>query len=556
MERTREFRDGGWGAAVMIAVAVLTFNLVIAPWTTLWDRDEPRFAEAAVEMERSGNFLYPTFNGELRPDKPILIYWLMALSVRVLGPTEFAVRCWSALGAALACLFTFVIGRRLFSDRAGLTAMLILASSPLLAVEAMAATTDAVLLAAITGTLAAYVVLSDATGRGRVAAALAMAAAFAVAQLTKGPVGLAIPLMIMAASWWAAGRTRERSLGNGLLIIAAAGLSVLVFAAWALPANAATRGAMMQMGFGHHVLRRMVSPMEGHGGHPLLFLPFYLPVILIGFLPWIVHLPGSVRAILCGEAGADRSRSLLLSWIALPIVVFSLVATKLPHYVLPVWPALALAVAGTLDGARHDRLGERTATWLRRGVWLYGPAAGVSIIGAVVIALAAPVAGFRWPMLALAGTLTAVTVFAIRSQLRGRPWTSTAVLIAAMLTTQAVIGLWLGPRIDRLKPVPGLASAIRRTTTRETPVAAFAFAEPSLVFYLGRTRVVFLPSREAVVDWASEESPGVLVIPRREFDLVRTRHGDLPLTELATSSGFNISNAEWVELVALERRAP
>jgi hypothetical protein len=123
-----------------------------------------------------------------------------------------------------------------------------------------------------------------------------------------------------------------------------------------------------------------------------------------------------------------------------------------------------------------------------------------------------------------------------------------------MLTTQAMAGLWLGPAVEVLKPVPDLAAAIKNVTPSETPVATFAFAEPSLIFYLGRPRVEHLPSREAVVGWARDGIPGVLVIPRQELGEILTRHGELPLTEIAASSGLNISNGDGIELVALARR--
>src|SRR5690349_25144496 len=82
------------------ALAIFCFATWLTTRSTLWDRDEPRFEQAAVEMASSGQWLYPTFNGELRPDKPILIYWLMALPVRWLGASEWAVRAWSPLALA------------------------------------------------------------------------------------------------------------------------------------------------------------------------------------------------------------------------------------------------------------------------------------------------------------------------------------------------------------------------------------------------------------------------------------------------------------------------
>src|SRR5436190_11758736 len=85
----------GWRRAVLLAAAVALFLLALTPATTLWDRDEPRFAGAAADMLASGRYLAPTFNGELRAQKPILIYWLMTLSLRAIGRTELAVRFWS-----------------------------------------------------------------------------------------------------------------------------------------------------------------------------------------------------------------------------------------------------------------------------------------------------------------------------------------------------------------------------------------------------------------------------------------------------------------------------
>src|SRR5262245_64217471 len=107
----------GWRRAGAAAAAIWLCYLALAPWTTLWDRDEPRFAQATVEMLASGQYLYPTFNGHLRADKPILIYWLMALPMRLLGPRELAARFWSPAGLAAAALLTASIGRRLISLR-------------------------------------------------------------------------------------------------------------------------------------------------------------------------------------------------------------------------------------------------------------------------------------------------------------------------------------------------------------------------------------------------------------------------------------------------------
>src|SRR5579864_5535025 len=147
-------KQPGWGAALALAGAILAVLLALASRTTLWDRDEPRFAQATVEMIASGDYLVPTFNGGLRADKPILAYWWMSLPVRLLGPTAVAARLWSAAAMAIATLLTFATARRLLPARAGLWAMAVMAASPLAIVEGQAATTDAVLLAAVTAAMA------------------------------------------------------------------------------------------------------------------------------------------------------------------------------------------------------------------------------------------------------------------------------------------------------------------------------------------------------------------------------------------------------------------
>src|SRR3954453_19403178 len=97
--------------AVLVAALWAAYALV-TPWTTLWDRDEPRFARAAMEMLRNRQWLYATFNGALRPHKPMLVYWLMAAPLRALGPNAFAARAVSPLAMALTGYLVLRMARR------------------------------------------------------------------------------------------------------------------------------------------------------------------------------------------------------------------------------------------------------------------------------------------------------------------------------------------------------------------------------------------------------------------------------------------------------------
>lgn len=547
----------GWPRALAAAAAILVAFLALTPWTTLWDRDEPRFAQATVEMLASGNYLYPTFNDHLRPDKPILIYWLMALPVRLLGPTELAVRFWAPVGLALTALLTWWIGRRFLPERAGLWAMAVLATTPLTLMEGLAATTDAALLAAVTGALAAFAAALSRGLRGRHLVGLALA--IGLAQLAKGPVGLAVPVLAMlGALGWLAWRERmgRGIAGYALLVVLGAVLGTGLFLLWAVPANQATFGEFARQGLGHHVVERSLSPLEGHGGNRLLSLPYYLIVILIGFAPWTLYLPGAASAVLGGRVGGPRLRALLLGWAAPVFVMFTLVATKLPHYLLPVWPALALAVGGTLAAGEEGRLDERDRRWLRRGAWLFGPVALLEAVGLLAVAWRPPLAGLRWPCLALALVILGTAFAALRSHLGGDLPRGARLLCGGTALALALAGLWALPAFDRIKPVPPVAAAIRDQTPPDTPLATFDFDEPSLVFYARRVPVAPLPSPAAVAAWAHAGDYGVLVLPRAALDSITAAYGPLPLREIAAARGVNIAKGRRLELVALTRNLP
>jgi 4-amino-4-deoxy-L-arabinose transferase-like glycosyltransferase len=330
--------------AVWYAVTIAAVLLALTPLTTLWDRDEPRFAQAAVEMLASGKYLAPTFNGEWRVQKPPLVTWLMTVSMAVFGPSGFSARFWSPIGIAVAAFATWTIGRRLWSSDVGLIAMIVLALTPLTWLEGVAATADAVLLAAITTALAIGVRMM--TRRPTWRDGLAMGLALGAGLLTKGPVALVLPIGILGIVIWTSRQEVGHARSIAITTIGAGGVAVGMFALWAVPASAATSGLVVERGLILENLGRFMTAMEGHGT-PVLLAPLYYPaVILVGFLPWSVRLPAAARYL--RAADGSLRRTFLSAWVLLPLVLFTFAATKLPHYVLPLWPALSLAVAAML----------------------------------------------------------------------------------------------------------------------------------------------------------------------------------------------------------------
>jgi 4-amino-4-deoxy-L-arabinose transferase-like glycosyltransferase len=542
-------RVAGRSPAAALAVALTALSLFAASRSSLFDRDEPRFAEAASEMAASGNLAFATFDGRVRPDKPALTYWLMTLAIRVGGRNEVAVRFWSSVAAAGAALTTWGISRVLNPSSSGLAAMAVLGTSTLVMIEAGAATADALLL--LFTTLALFAFALRLRRPGGVGPWLLLTGALALALLTKGPVGLAIPLVAIGATL---GIGRGEIPGRGALsagVLLSASGAVLLFLAWFLPADRAAGGVLLAEGFGRHVLGRALTPMEGHGGGIAAGLPYYGLAIFFGFSPWTLFLPGAVSAVAGVRAGGRVTRAFLSGWALAPVALFSLVATRLPHYVLPIFPALALGVGYTLEQETLGSLSPRDRLWLRRGVFLYGAVTAVEL--ALLFACLRVVPGSLRPSGALlAVILAAFGVAAIRRQLAGRFAAASRIVFAGAVAVLLAAALLVLPALERHKAVPPLAREIRTRYAETVPIATFEFGEPSLDFYVARPPIRALEDGGRVALWAREPGPGVLVSTRHALE-------SLPiwtledLSEVTSRRGFNLAKGTWVELVVLER---
>lgn len=289
----------------------------------LFDVDEGAFSEATREMLARHDLISPMLYGEPRYDKPILIYWMQALSVSLLGLNEGALRLPSAVAASLWALVVFLFVRRVGAVRDGLLAVCIMATSLLVPVIAKAAIADALLDLFLTATMAAvYLYYRERRRRFIHMAFIAMALGF----LTKGPIAVLIPLVVSGLFF-----ALRRDI-RGWLRAAFDPVGVVLFMAIALPwyvLEFAARGdGFIEGFFGRHNIGRFTGTMEGHGGNYF----YYVPVVLLALLPYT-----SVFIKLCGRAKALVRQDLelyLILWFSFVFVFFSLSGTKLPHYIL------------------------------------------------------------------------------------------------------------------------------------------------------------------------------------------------------------------------------
>lgn len=563
-----------WPAATATACAIMGLYLFMAGQSTLWDRDEGYFARYTMEMIQSGNYLYPTYNhptaAPLTPDtlgdKPPLTFWLMSIPVRLLGPSELAFRLIGPLGHLAVCLLLYALGRRVFNAQAGFLAMLMYGLSPLACIISTAAVTDNVMMPFNMGLmlLAAMALGGGQTpltagrasvlgGMGRL---LIAAGCFAGGLLSKSVFGV-LPMTAvagMAAVNWMSGRRARIGLKHLVFFSAAALLGGLIYLAWFIPANQATGGLLYQIQVGKTVVGRAAGAMQGHGGKGsgyFMSLPYYLPVVLLGFFPWTLFLPGAISAAIGGRLGGPRGRVLLVGWFVPVFLLMTVVATKLPHYVLFCWPAMALAAAAVVRADQLGQLNDRDRRWLRRGAWFFAPVvfamAAVALVGPFVYPLGGLVPGG----LAVGTIAAGMGAIALRQHFARRYQNSLLTLAGGLTAMMLAIVVLLVPVVERQKIPPEMAK-IMQALPADTELAAYQYIEPSLVFYADRP-ITNITGQKALLEWANQNRPGAIVIPRETLDKIQKRVGLLNLEEISSRKGIDYSAGRWMDLVLLRR---
>ncbi len=389
------------GAALLLALTAALL-LLRQDQVPLVGPDEPRYARVAVEMSRSGDLVTPTLQGEPWLEKPALYYWMAAAAFRAFGETETAARLPSLAAALLLTGATALVGARLYGGAAGLHAGFALGTCLLAFVYGRAASMDMLLAANVTASvgLLALAALGMA-GRLAIPAAFVFAA---LATLAKGPLGALLPALaaggyVLAARDWRFLRRLASPIAWALFVLVAAPWYVLVIRA--------EGRAFVDTFFLDHNLHRFTSAIHRHPG-PFVY---YVPVLLAGLFPWSGLL---VPALAMVRPRANRADLFVLSWLALPLLFFSLAGSKLPGYVLPCLPPLALWI-----GRAADRM-------VKGGAVTGVRAAGLLTVILAALIGAAPIVAARagepaWPLLAPIATWCVLMALLFSSRLRAAP---------------------------------------------------------------------------------------------------------------------------------------
>ena len=556
---------------LLLALCALLFFLGLGT-LGLTDRDEGSNAEAAREMVASGDWITPTLNGAPRFAKPILIYWLISGSYLAFGLSEFSARLPSALFGTLLVLMQYAFATRMFGPTVGLrAALMLLLNIEVLALGRMVLTDMVLVFFTTLSIFCFFLAASPPAGRGRSKRWYwGFYIGMALATLTKGPVGVLVPLLAVIPYLLLTGRWRE--VARECRLLPGTAVFLLIAAPW-YAAIVLLHGAGYAESARGDTLTRFFSVIGGHGGTIL----FYIPILLLGFFPWSGFLPAALVQALRdsrtthpsplegeGEGGGVSSEEtiqrhlqiLCAVWVLGVFIFFTLSSTRLPHYIAPLFPAAALLVAASWDRSLSAQGGRAGAVsfWLTLGV---GCVLGLAFVGLdwayerfnAQIAQEFPAAGQvdpGWAPMAIGFLILAgMGLFGYAALTAGRAGLSFGIASGLMGVIALLIITVALPRFNQyfIEPPQVLADIAGLNLQESDTLVVYGRPKPSLLFYAKRRCPAGKPCIEVIKPGEEEklrpvlDRPGQIMIltldrlrvklpaPASTYQLVVSRHG-------------------------------
>ena len=550
--RPAQVRTSGLGGGQACVLLILICIAMFLPgFTSLppMDRDEPRFAQATKQMLETGDYVAIRFQEEARNKKPVGIYWMQAAVVSAgerLGFPEARTKIWlyrlpSLAGAIATVLLTYWAALGLGAPGTAFLAGLLMASCILLGVEARLAKTDAVVAATVVAAMGvlARLWMSHASTRGWKLPAIFWTA-MGIGLLVKGPITPMVPLLAVIGLGLS---IRSASWLRPLRPVIGLAWCLLIVLPWFVLIMQATNGAFLSDSIGGDMLGKVAGGQEEHGAPPGTYLAVFLGSAWPMGPFFLMALPFFWRE------RSDAAVSFLLAWLVPSWILFELVPTKLPHYVLPLYPAIAILTAIAI---------ERNAVSLRRHFafwigWLV-PAVPLLLVligtgeaiwfgiapGPIYLIGAAVVLGLVW---------TAGQALLARdpAQLLS---TALALTVATYVMTWA--GFFGGPLFAPFDLSQRLAAARQRALgavpeCSSLKIATTQYREPSLVFLTGTDLV--MTDGAGAARFLAEGPCRIVFVPQRDEADFRDAGADPAHTRLLERvSGINLNGGRPLDI--------
>jgi 4-amino-4-deoxy-L-arabinose transferase-like glycosyltransferase len=460
----------------------------------LIEPDEGRNAEVAREMLATDDFVTPHYNGFAYLDKPAVYFWMVAASFRLAGLNEWAARLPSALMALATMFLVWFLARRIFGNSHGLRAGIIFAAAPLSVAFSRIVIFDMTLCFLVTLAMVSFWLAQESDFR-RPLFDILFFAAIGVAAITKGPVGLLLPLLSILAFQGMTRRMRDLKRLRW-------GIGVLVFLAAALPwfiAVSVRNPDFPRYAFWEESLLRFSTGSSRRGGS----IFYYIPIYLAGFFPWSLFLLyaglGKLRRWRTLRGESLRSIAFLLAWTGVIFIFFTVSRSKLPGYFLPAIVPLSILTARVWE--------EVTADAASRPGWMRAGFLTMVVLGVVVAALpqslrldtvataaarkvSPGVLSLIVPAMFYSGAILAA-VGVMGRNLAAR-WSGTKLALASLalltVTVPLLLVRWEGAIAAHTESVSSrrLAQAILRSPEKNLAIYAFYCFRTGLPFYLQR----------------------------------------------------------------------
>jgi 4-amino-4-deoxy-L-arabinose transferase-like glycosyltransferase len=585
--------------AILTVVGMLIFFTNLGNYA-LFNDDEAKNGTCGAEMYRRGDLLVPTFNEELRTDKPILTYWFMLTSFKLFGVSEFSARLASSILAVGTILLTYHLGRKLYTAEIGFLAGLILATCLLFSVVGRAATPDSALIFFVTLSFASYVwvvarrrggnfsegdflpvettpsdpepvesvpektnqegtttpdVETNPLSPGMLVPAnwkfaAPAFAAMGLAVLAKGPVGLVLPCVIILpfllitrrerdlesetikpaeGRWWrrwfltVAQVFRPQAVVEairGMHLLIGLGIVAAIALPWYLAVGVKTNGEWLRGFFLEHNVQRALFARENHTGFPFYQL-YQLVSLHLGCFPWSIFLPVALYQMWQRFEDIARWRDsdrLLACWSAIWFILFSVVSTRLPNYLLPMYPAIALILARYFYDWERDEVdsGVYEFNLCCRALWISG---AVMVVGAYIAAFLYA-ADDQWfgliGAIPVAGALMASRF--LDQEKRAR--VIQTLLVTSFLLAFVIVGI-ASARIIRYQDSPKfIADAKRYSKGEDFVIGTYRYFRPTVAFYAEK-KVTVLQSSRQVADFLSSHPHAFVITPANKHNELR-----------------------------------
>ena len=535
---------------VLLTFSLLVFIPGISSIPPL-DRDESRFAQASKQMIETGDYIDIRFQETPRYKKPAGAYWIQAAAVNILSPDKlnsiWAYRVPSLLASLAAVILTYAIACLFIKKQAALFSGILLASSFLVNAEAHMAKTDALLLVSLL--ITQYGLAKTYKGDMSFLSWLYFWGGLGFGILLKGPVVPVIIALTIVALW-----CFDRNLNlikqlrpmTGILIAAAISLP------WIIAVQISSSGTFLKKSIGVDLLPKLMGGVESHGMPP----GYYLLILILTFWPGSLLLwPSLIHLI---NAKKDLFFKFIIAWLVPAWVMFEIVPTKLPHYILPLYPALAITIAKAVDEIKFCKisLGAKifsllwfvaSSALIIASIFLINPnielvaSPGSTIDAKVIVKHIQYIINQKALTTLLLSTSILVSLIAVIFLWKGKPKSSIiaiaccAVLFFVPLTHSKIPGVkWAFPSLE-------IAAFLESVNKQDNKLISVGYHEPSLVFLNGTD--TYLANVSDGVKKLNDEPDNLVLVTRsklKDFNLAAEEAG-IKTKTIETFNGFNYS---------------